>query len=273
MEFCEKTIKYSKPSDEIFISGLGDVHMGNIGCDKKLLKTCVKWLCNNEAYVVGMGDMIEAINLNDKRFDIRTIDADMRSELDNLVSEQMNALIDIVSEIPKDRWIGIHTGNHEEKIRLGYYRDVTRDLCRELGTKYLGWEAWTRLRFERGGVLKPSHTEVYKMFTTHGSGGGRKDASKQAKIQSIIEYVDADLTMMGHVHSIQIGRGVKQTIPTVGELHAQNNTYGWMITGSFLDKNVEGVTGYAERNNMPPTKTGISTFRIIPETRKIHIMA
>jgi len=272
MEFCDKTINYSKPSDEVYISALGDIHMGNIGADKKLLKTCVKWICNNEAYVVGMGDMIEAININDKRFDVKSIDPEMRNELDNLVSEQFNMLIDYLSEIPTDRWIGIHTGNHEEKIRLNYYRDVTRDLCRELKTKYLGYEAWTRLRFKRGNALS-SHVEVYKMFSTHGSGGGRKEASKQAKIEGIIEHIDADLICVGHLHTIQIGRGVKQTIPTTGELHVENNTYGWMITGSFLDKNIEGVISYAERNNLPPSKTGISTFRLCPETRKIHIMA
>jgi len=146
---------------------------------------------------------------------------------------------------------------------------VTRDLCRTLKTTYLGYEAWTRIRFERGSINK--HVEVFKLFSTHGSGGARFDPTKQWKIEHLTNKINADLIMMGHVHSIQVGRGLKGDITSSGELKEINRTYGWMLTGTFLNKSTEGVISYAERFNLPPSKTGIATFQIFPEERRIHV--
>jgi len=60
-------------------------------------------------------------------------------------------------------------------------------------------------------------------------------------------------------------------ITTSGELKEVNRTYGWMLTGTFLNKSTEGVISYAERFNLPPSKTGIATFQIFPEERRIHV--
>jgi hypothetical protein len=92
-------------------------------------------------------------------------------------------------------------------------------------------------------------------------------------MEHLTNKINADLIMMGHVHSIQVGRGLKGDITTSGELKEVNKTYGWMLTGTFLNKSTEGVISYAERFNLPPSKTGIATFQIFPEERRIHVSA
>lgn len=268
LELNEVTIPY-KTGEPVRICGLGDIHWGNIAVDEQALDRAVKFICDNHVYVVGMGDMIDSINPDDKRFDIKTVRPDFRANLDNLISEQYESLCEKLSKIPQEQWIGIHTGNHEEVIRTKYYRDVTRDLCRTLKTTYLGYEAWSRIRFERGSINK--HVEVFKLFSTHGSGGARFDPTKQWKMEHLTNKINADLIMMGHVHSIQVGRGLKGDITSSGKLKELNKTYGWMLTGTFLNKSTEGVISYAERFNLPPSKTGIATFQIFPEERRIHV--
>jgi predicted phosphodiesterase len=269
METNEKRIHY-KSSEPIYISGLGDIHWGNSCVDEKTFDKAIKWICDNKCYVVGMGDMIDGINIDDTRFDIKAITPNHRNELDNLISEQYETLLEKLKEIPTEQWIGIHTGNHEEKVRLRYYRDITRDLCRNLKTTYLGYEAWTRLAFERGTALS-KHVEVFKLFSTHGSGGARYNATKLGKVERVCDKLNLDLFMMGHVHSLQVGRDVKETINVTGSVEPVLNTYAWMITGTFLQKSGKGVTSYAERMNLPSTKTGIGTFEIYPEERRIHV--
>jgi len=263
LELHEVTIPYERGEFK-YICPWGDSHIGVIGTNYKAMDSSVKFIKEKDAKVILMGDLVDAINPNDKRFDPKTLDP--RVSIDNVISDQYAILCEYIEKMDPSRIIGVHTGNHEETIRLNYSRNITYDLCRDYGLKYLGYSAWTRIIFKR-----PSHSEVFKMFSSHGYGGARYPATKQWKIQHIINALDdADLVLMGHVHDIQVGRIVKETIPTKGKLEVQQKTVGWMLTGSFLNK-AEGVISYAEKLGLGSVKNGIATFKILPEERKIHV--
>lgn len=265
MKLNEFTIPYTNDGSLTYICGLGDKHIGVNSVDYKALDRAIKFIKDKNAYVVLMGDLLDSINPDDKRFDPKTLDP--RVSLDNVVSDQYSILCEYLDKLNPDNIIGVHTGNHEETIRLRYSRNITYDLCRDYKLNYLGYSAWTRLTFKR-----PNHTEVFKMFSSHGYGGARYPATKQWKIQHIINSLDdVDLVMMGHVHDIQAGRIVKETIPTRGKLELEKKTIGWMLTGSFLNKPTDDTISYAEKLGLGSTKTGIATFKIAPEQRKIHV--
>lgn len=68
---------YKFNSDKpVQLVGLGDIHLGNINCDKEKFKEIVDWIASDpQRYWIGMGDYIEAIlpSPTEWRYDTRNI--------------------------------------------------------------------------------------------------------------------------------------------------------------------------------------------------------
>lgn len=266
MEMHEFTIPY-KSGESFYISGLGDLHIGNIAHNKDAMKKAIKFINDNQCYIILMGDLIDAIVHTDKRWDIQSIAQEYRDKTDNLISEQYETLCNYLDMLDPTKIIGVHTGNHEDKIRERDSRNITYDLCRDYDLKYLGYEAWTRIKFKRS-----NHTETFKVFSSHGYGGGKLPQSKMTPVfQTINQLDDVDLVMIGHVHDVAVGRVERRTIPSTGNLYLQKKTIAWMLTGSFLNDRVDGSITYPEKKGYGMTKNGIATFKVYPESRRIHV--
>ena len=146
LELHEVTIPYERGEFK-YICPWGDSHIGVIGTNYKAMDSSVKFIKEKDAKVILMGDLVDAINPNDKRFDPKTLDP--RVSIDNVISDQYAILCEYIEKMDPSRIIGVHTGNHEETIRLNYSRNITYDLCRDYNLKYLGYSAWTRIIFRR----------------------------------------------------------------------------------------------------------------------------
>ena len=61
--FCHRvTIELNKLDDEIFLRPLGDVHIGNLGCDVEKFKRNVDYVRKTpNCYTIGMGDYIDNV--------------------------------------------------------------------------------------------------------------------------------------------------------------------------------------------------------------------
>ena len=61
--FCHQVkIKLDRKDDDIQIRPLGDIHIGNLGCDLEEFKKSVKWVASNHNhYTIGMGDYIDNV--------------------------------------------------------------------------------------------------------------------------------------------------------------------------------------------------------------------
>jgi len=103
MRYLEKVIPYKRETDDIKISGLGDMHIGNAGVDYPALDRSIKFILDNDCYVVGMGDYIEGILPNDPRFCMSA--ADKRLSYYNIIDNELDYVIEKLSVIPNDRWI------------------------------------------------------------------------------------------------------------------------------------------------------------------------
>ena len=262
MHTSQFNIDYSTDAG-IPMSPLGDCHIGNIGYSRDELLKDVDYIAKGGNLTVLMGDIIDGINMDDKRFDPRTV----TNNLDRIVTEQIDEAIEIFSRIPKENIIGVHTGNHEETVRHRYCRDATYEIARALGVPNLGWESWTRLRFKR-----PGHTEVLKLASAHGNGGGRKMGAKLNKMEEFVSHRDADIYLLGHTHFLNAGVGIKTSIKSSGKLGIWYKEYAYMNTGSYLKGAVDGVITYPERSGFTPLQTGCGTIFIWPEKRKYKIM-
>ena len=275
MELNDVVIKYEKRNEKFRLVPIGDIHLGNKGCDKRKLKDLVKWIENKEnIFWIGMGDYADCINYTDKRFDPSVVESKFLENLDNAVYEQFEELNEILEPI-KHKCIGLHTGNHEERIRLQYHFDIVKEFCKTWNVPYLGYSAFTRLKFIRKSKGTKGHgaRNIITIYSTHGRVGGRKGGSKVNRLEDLMSWFDADIFLMAHSH--------KKIITTLTQLAITGRKPKLIykkkvgaVTGSFLQGYVEhGTIQYTERWNYPPTDLGVVKITIIPDKRDIHISA
>jgi len=277
MELNDVEIIYERKGEKFRLIPIGDIHIGNRGCDLKKLRRVIEWIANKEnTYWIGMGDMIDAINYTDKRFDPSTVTPKYLKDLNNAVYEQISDLKDLFEPI-QEKCIGLHEGNHETTIRRRYHVDVIKNLCQEWDTPYLGYSAFTRLKFVRisKGTKGHGSRATFTIYSTHGRVGGRKGGAKVNRLEDLMSWFDADIFLMAHSH-----KKITTTLTQLGVTGKRGNRrliYKKKIgavTGAFLQGYItQGGIGYTELWNYPPTDLGVVKITITPDGRDLHISA
>jgi hypothetical protein len=259
MNIVDYTINCKSRSDVFKLIPIGDIHYGTKNCDVKKLDGLISWIATQpNVYWIGMGDMVEAINYSDKRFDPRNILPELQNSLDNLPSAQAFKLAKKFNCI-KHKCIGLLEGNHEETVRLRYHLSITDLLADKLETKNLGYNCFIRLYFNRTGNIK-----TVMIYATHGFGGGRKPGGQVNNITDIARDFESDIYLFGHVHNkIGIDRE-RLEVNHKGKaiLYARKKVFA--ITGSFYNAYVVGCKSYAEKMGYSPNPTGIVKITIEP---------
>lgn len=253
-------LEYHTSPTKFRLIPIGDIHIGDKGCDIPRLRRLVGWIKNKEnTYWIGMGDYANCINYTDKRFDPSTVSPEYLTDLDNVVSKQFDDLNKILSPI-KDKCIGMHTGNHEETIRRKYHFDITRKFCDDWGVKYLGYSAFTRMHFKPNSTTRRHMVTIY---STHGAAGGRYPGYKINRLERIAGKFDADIILYAHSHT--------KDVHTTTQLRVTGHKYPRVamrkqvvaLTGCFMKGYIEGGTSYVERFDYPPTDLGVVKITII----------
>jgi len=235
---------------------IGDLHVGNKGFDERDLKTVIqKVQADDYARWFAMGDLAECINLNDPRFKLENIPAMFHQHLENLPQVQVNHVCELLAPI-KDKCIGFHAGNHEEKI-LQYsksidpmfdYRSLFPRETANLGRGVAG----TRLRFKDG-----VHVDTVKVFTTHGHTGAITQGAKINRLIKLAEgFPNFDIYGLAHTHSLDIEQQPALDITRSGKLKLIENERTFALTGCYFKTYQEGHASYGEVRNYPPTRIG-----------------
>ena len=272
MEINIREIKFKDSKRWYHIIPIGDIHMGNTGCDVGKLKELVAWIKSKDnVYWIGMGDFLDSINYTDKRFDPHTIAPEFRESLDNLIPEQMHAVANILAPI-KDKCLGLHEGNHERKIRLKYHYNPIYEMWKAFNIPSIPMlkdAAITRLRFVN--VCKHSKLPSYSfdIFSVHGNVGGRKGGAKVNRLEDMCANFNADIYLMAHSH-IKITES-KSVLYVDKSLNLKRQKKVLAVTGCFLNGYVEGSGGYCEQWMLSPTMTGVVKISIRPRQRDLHI--
>jgi hypothetical protein len=272
VEIIDHEVQYKKPSEKFYIIGLGDIHLGSAGCDRERLQEIIDYIkVTKNCFWIGMGDYAECINPADPRFDPRSVDKELKVEdLSDLVSKQYQIVKKLLNPI-KDRCIALLSGNHEELIRLKYYRDIALDLARDLKTSYLGYCGFIRLHFRRHIPGSFYHGETYLIFVAHGTGNARTSGAKINRIERLAEGFLADIVMIAHEHKKIIAPPILGlTVPLKGEKKLIEKKRLAIMTGGFLKGYVQGATSYIERKMYSPSDLGCVKIIVEPEKRNLH---
>ena len=258
----------------------GDVHDGSIFSTQSGFNLFVDTLnskyqgCKNN-YAIDMGDMIEAITMDDPRYSEDTIEG-------SPVLEQIDFAINKRKKY-KDKLITILLGNHE--LKLWKYGNITEKVCKELNVPYGTYTSKVTFKDKNGGLM-------FKTYVTHGRKGissaaddpVRRLANMKLALKRHLKFKAGDCACMikGHSHKLIVcepeyelfltddGKNISQHYTSWGQneeyIHPDARWYG--NSGSFLKLYREGFSGYAEMAEYDPVQLG--WLVLIVRDRKIQ---
>lgn len=203
--------------DKISIILKGDEHYGSTYFDKEENASWMKWIEETDCYVISMGDNLET-GVRD------SIGAGVY-EQDIFVHQQLEEWVQMNRKIAEQgKLIGMHRGNHEERIYKHSGLDLTRIMASMLGVKNLGVGTIHYIKVGK---------QNYSIYTTHGHSGARLPHTKIRACITLANMVDVDIYGMGHTH--QLSHHVRQFYrPDKRTRTLIETSKHFLLTGSFL---------------------------------------
>lgn len=228
--------------DYIIILPLGDVHLGSYFCDVETFEMWLDWIYDNKhVYVVGMGDLMEI----GTQYSYGVFEQNMLS------NTQFKKMVEYLKPIAKEkRLLGLLEGNHEYRIFKKTGFDVTDIMCDILGCHY----------YRRGAYLdifinKKKSKRNYTFYCLHGSSMAYTKGGKLNALMRLKDVIEADVYMMGHVHSILHDASTKYIpVRKRGKLVLEFEEKHYILTGAYL----KYWGSYAQAKGYPPSGHGRS---------------
>ena len=267
----------------------GDTHEGSIlfykhGFNKFVNAVCSEFDGVKENYAIHHGDTIEAIVIDDRRFDIDTIGKDCIQPL-----VQAEKHIEHLRPI-RENIVCLLQGNHEHALYK--FGDIAGYICNKLDLEYGTYAA--KITF-----VDADGNTIFKHFCTHGRKGigsiagppKRRLTNMLVSLQNHLQFKAGDCITMskGHTHKLlvykpdpqlyltdngtEITQNYTEPDPTADYIPPDFRYY--INTGSFLKLYGDGVSGYAERAEYDPVELGYAVVMVrdrqIEDVRRIVV--
>lgn len=279
-----RIVTYGKEYAEFSIYDVADIHLLNRGVSKTHLMRDIERIDEDmySLFFIG-GDYADWIFPGDKRFDPMAFNEDMRvndlSELGALVADMV---IQYFKPI-KRKCLGMLIGNHEfTAMNHNSQMFVHEYICNRLRVPNMRFSGFTDVYFvhEKGfkGGCKMSYSSLppkkytarLRVFIHHGMGAANTAGGKINKLKALVDMVDADLVMMGHVHE-QFAKPFLKLVPNCDCSEIGQKVTMGLITGSYLKTYAPGFTGYGEIKGYSATTLGATRARYIPSERILTV--
>lgn len=239
-----KTITFDARTDEdeVIIYPLGDMHIGDAYASQSELKrilTKIKETPN--AYCILNGDLVN----NATRNSVSDVYAEQLSPM-----SQVMVALELLEPI-KDKIISVTSGNHELRSNKDDGLDIMQFLCANLNIlpRYDrdGCYVFLTSGKAEGKNSKREKFQVYGIYHTHGSGGGKRAGSTANQMEDMTNIVDADLYIRGHSHR-PMAFPIDYYRANFSNRKVSKITQYMVTTNAFLNWG-----GYAEQKGYRPT--------------------
>ena len=191
MKTVKVTLSEELKSVEIHI--FADWHIGDKSCDMDAIREEIAYIRRTpNAYVICNGDLMNNATKNSV--------SDCYAEIIPPM-EQLQTLCELLEPI-KSRLLLLTQGNHEARTFRSDGIDLTALLAKQLDVydKYVREGGVLFLRFGKISSHNHNRKQLYSIYCTHGSGGGRKEGSKAIRLADMASIVDCDLYCHAHSH-------------------------------------------------------------------------
>lgn len=201
-----EAVKLDWPGWRVHLYGIGDCHVGAANADERAQAKLARLIADDpDALVIGLGDMVEAIAVDDRRFDPAELAAPIDPEM--LRSPFYTAAMRWckIWEPTAGKWLLMIDGNHETAAMSHYHTPLTAWLAERMRCPYVGGTdqcAWAIIRLVTGDAK--SRRARFRVFAIHGFGGGELSGSAALKLERLMMRKQADLVLMAHMHQSQV---------------------------------------------------------------------
>jgi len=228
----KKVLAPKKGRDYAEVVFLGDSHFGSPQFDQARFLSMIDYCLKHSIYVFLMGDMIELATRHSVGGGVYEQEFNGQSQHEQMV-EWLTPLA------KKGLILGLHQGNHEERVYKESGVNISKAMARELKIPYLGDACWNT--FKVGG-------ETYSIYSLHGRTGSKFDGTALLALERLAAPFHADLVAMGHAHKCISSSILMQKVHKGRVVEHKKHL---LITGSYLK-----YGGYAQTFGLPPSKLG-----------------
>jgi hypothetical protein len=269
-----KRLSFEVPEPTFDIVLAGDTHEGSVTYHKKGVDQLVDYLKEPHRFWVHMGDWVEAITTDDKRY------AWNKTECPIPIKQAQSA-VETFSPVASTCICGL-IGNHE--LKLHRFGNLVQDIiCKELNIQYGSYMAHVD--------IKHAGKKLFSMHLWHGPTKGslasnakdqeQRIANMKASLKMKLKYFFSDCAIhaCGHFHRLfvvpptnqlyiytqsgKIKQGYLDGIQTGDYIDPDRRYY--CCTGSFskLYSDDEDAIGYAEISGYPPVELGFCSVHVV----------
>ena len=231
---------------EIEVHTFADLHLGDRCVDHDLITERLRYVSNKpNAYIILNGDLLNNAT--------KTSVSDTYAE-DIPPMEQIEQAVKMFSPI-RDRILCINSGNHEKRTYIKEGIDLMEIVAMQLGLQDRFSKA-SSLIFLRFGQNNKGRKILYTLFANHGSGGGRKEGAKAARLADMAAVVDADVYIHSHTHLPMI---MKQAFLRVDEQNSSCHMVDKLFVNTAATLN---YGGYGEVFEFKPSSKDNPVIRL-----------
>lgn len=249
---------------------IGDVHVGNSCFDEYWFKKDIEMIRETaktrDVRIVGMGDYIDAITVDDKkRFSPSEIDVGYTlHDLKDLPRKQMRYFYKLIEPV-KEHFTHAFIGNHEESYIKHNSFDLYDYFCTDLmGGKCekLGFSGYLTLSLRPHGDRNSAGSRRLTIAGTHGSGGGGFTAGyTKSHLVETFRWYRCDVYVMGHVHHCETYSPSFRTTNS-STCKPDTRVEHYISNGCYLRDVREGTRNYFEGRKGTPPDIGCVELRM-----------
>jgi predicted phosphodiesterase len=244
----QQVLVCKKGQDYAEVVFVGDVHLGSPQCDVPRFKKMLDYCNEHMIYIFLMGDLIEMSTRDSVGAGVYEQEYNGQSQYELMVT-LLKPLAD------KKLILGIHNGNHEERVYKSTGVDVAKMFSRELKVRYLGDACWSKFKVGK---------QSYSIYSLHGRTGSRFDGTALLALERISVSFFCDLIVMGHAHKL-ISSSV--IIQKIDNNLVKEHKKTLLISGSYLK--YDG--GYGQALGLPISKLGSPKVKFYATTKDIYV--
>lgn len=268
---------------EVSLYDIADIHLLNRGFSKSHLLRDIKRIQDDPyaLFFIG-GDYGDFIHPTDKRFDPTCFDEDLRViDMTQIGAKIVDLMVEYFSPI-RHKCLGVLIGNHEKQyINRQSQEFIHGHLCSELQAPNMMYSGFCDIYFVHKPKIKMPALEFteqiptdylakLRVFVHHGMGAANTAGGKINKLKSLVDMVDADLVMMGHVHE-QFAKTFLRLRPNHNCTVIGEKPIMGMITGSYLKTYAPDFVGYGEMRAYAPATLGATRAVYNPYTMELIV--
>ena len=234
---------------------VGDFHLGDRFSSEKILDDIKTWVkAKKNRFITIDGDIFNAATKDSV--------SDVYSET-HTIDECMELFGNFIDDIGAEKILCCINGNHDERVWKSVGIDPVKYVCHTHGVRYSPGEAFVTVKLGH----QPSNKNkriMYRLYVTHGCGGGRTDGAIVNALKRLSEIVEADVYIQGHVHK---PFSIPNTIlkwSSQGNAIVQQIRY-FVISGACLTRG-----GYAVSKAYPPVCTWSPVVKLSGEKKHIE---